>query len=266
MSGATQPTLIPVLLYHRVAEAGHDQFAVSRQRFAEHLQVIAASGRVPLTIGELAAGLRRRASLPPRAMAITFDDGYADTPAALDALGAAGLRATLYVTAGSLDTAGSLSRDQLRALSQREGEVELGAHSITHPHLDSIPRPAMHAEIAHSKQTLESEIGRRINTFAYPHGAYDTAVREAVIGAGFTSAAAVKNAISHTADDSWAVARYTVTNADSQEQLAAVLDGRGAPLAWQSERVRTRAARAARRARSHARRLRPFPTKPIPHI
>ena len=45
-------------------------------------------------------------------------------------------------------------------------------------------------------------------TFAYPHGAYDKRVRQAVIDAGYVSAAAVKNAFSHPADDPYAIAAW----------------------------------------------------------
>ena len=42
---------------------------------------------------------------------------------------------------------------------------------------------------------------QQITTFAYPHGNYHRGVRAAVVEAGFDSAAAVKNAFSHPADD-----------------------------------------------------------------
>ena len=92
-------------------------------------------------------------------------------------------------------------------------------------------------------------MNRTVDTFAYPHGSYDETVRAAVIDAGYRSAAAVKNAISHPGDDPWAIARYTVTSATTPEHLVDVLEGHGAPLAWRRERLRTRAARTARKLR-----------------
>jgi peptidoglycan/xylan/chitin deacetylase (PgdA/CDA1 family) len=103
--------------------------------------------------------------------------------------------------------------------------------------------------VSDSKQALEQMIGRRVDTFAYPFGAYDTRVRTAVIDAGFSSAAAVKNALSHPDDDPWAIARFTVSAVTSAEQIAQVLDGRGAPYAWHGERLRTRGYRAVRKLR-----------------
>jgi hypothetical protein len=88
-----------------------------------------------------------------------------------------------------------------------------------------------------------------IDSFAYPYGAYDARVRGAVIAAGYRSAAAVKNAVSHRDDDPFAIARWTVTSATPAKRLADVLDGRGVPLGWTRERLRTRAYRTARRQR-----------------
>jgi hypothetical protein len=70
-----------------------------------------------------------------------------------------------------------------------------------------------------------------------------------VIAAGFRSAAAVKNAVSHPGDDPMAIARWTVTEGTPAARIAEVLEGTGVPLAWTHERPRTRAYRAVRRRR-----------------
>jgi hypothetical protein len=78
-----------------------------------------------------------------------------------------------------------------------------------------------------------------------------------VIAAGFTSAAAVKNALSHPADDVFAIARWTLMRDTATVALARVLAGQDLPLAWARERHRTRAAREVRRMRRRLRELRP---------
>ncbi|HZC13618.1 MAG TPA: polysaccharide deacetylase family protein, partial [Thermoleophilaceae bacterium] len=100
-----------------------------------------------------------------------------------------------------------------------------------------------------SKLRLETLTQIEIRSFAYPHGAYDERARQAVIDAGFRSAAAVKNALSHSADDVFAIARWTVTAGTPASRIAQVLEGVGVPIAWAGERFRTRAYRFARRHR-----------------
>lgn len=242
--------VIPVLLYHGVPRSSpQDRLAVPYELFREHVAAIRACGRVALTIGELAAGLRGDSWLPARAVAVTFDDGHKSSQKAIELLSDHGLKTTAYVTTGAIDTPEMFSHLQLKALAERAGTVEIGAHSVTHPHLDELSRAKIDSEVRESKCELEQLLGAEVNSFAYPYGAYDRRVREAVIGAGFSSAAAVKNALSHTADDNWAIARWTVRATTSAWQLERVLEGAGVPTAWQRERVRTRAYRAARRLR-----------------
>jgi peptidoglycan/xylan/chitin deacetylase (PgdA/CDA1 family) len=237
-----------VLLYHRISTLARDRFAVPGGQFREHVELLLATDRTAITIGELADCIRGVRALPARPVVITFDDGYEDTPAAVRRLIEAGLRATVYVTAGSIGTAGMIAPAQVTALAEC-APVELGAHTVSHPHLDELGPRALEREITDGTRIVEELIGRRIDTFAYPHGAYDARVRAAVIEAGFRSASAVKNAMSHIGDDPWGIARYTVTRDLQADRLARLLDGSGAPLAWRHERRRTRVARAGRRLR-----------------
>ena len=243
---------IPILLYHSVprgAPDASDPLAVSYERFAGHLDAVLASGRVALTIGEIAEGLRHERPLPDRAVAITFDDGYENTPDAIELLCERSLRASVYVTTGQIGSAGMIGHDQLQRLAGRPDAVELGAHTVTHPRLDELSLAEAQREVSASKSRLEQLLGRPVTSFAYPYGAHDRQVRQAVIAAGFHSAAAVKNALSHREDDPWAIARWTVDGATDAERIARVLDGRGVPRAWRHERLRTRGYRTVRRLR-----------------
>jgi peptidoglycan/xylan/chitin deacetylase (PgdA/CDA1 family) len=244
-------TFVPVLLYHSVndrpgrLERAH---AVSRATFAAHAEAVAASGRHPLTVTELADALRKLRPLPARPVAITFDDGYADTLEATEVLLRLGLRATIYVTAGEVDERDRLTSSQLTELARTPG-VEIGAHSVSHPRLDELGQAQLVEEVTASGRRLEEVTGREVDSFAYPHGSYDERVRAAVVAAGYRSAAAVKNALSHDRDDPFAIARWTVHPGTSSARVAAVLDGVGVERAWSHERLRTRAFRAARRSR-----------------
>jgi peptidoglycan/xylan/chitin deacetylase (PgdA/CDA1 family) len=241
-------TLIPVLLYHSVNDrtGARDRWTVSPSEFAAHVSAVSASGRTSLTVSEIAEGLRGERALPPRPVGITFDDGFSDTYAAVGELLRRELRSTVYVTTGEIGTRDRLSRLQLAGLAEMPS-VELGAHAVHHRRLDQLGDRELAAEIGDSKAQLEDASAATIHTFAYPHGAYDRAAREAVVAAGYRSAAAVKNALSHERDDPFAIARWTVTAGTSAARIAEVLDGKGVIPAWAHERLRTRAHRAARR-------------------
>lgn len=243
---------VPVLLYHGVRDApveGLERWTVPRAEFARHADAIVASGRTPLTMSALAAGLRGEAPLPADAVAVTFDDGWADTRAAVELLASRGVPSTTYVQTGRLGERDWLDPAGVRALDDLGPLAEVGAHTVSHPRLDELAGVALEREVAGSKAHLEDVLGHAVAGFAYPHGAHDARSRDAVVAAGFTHAAAVKDALSHPGDDVFAIARWTVHAGDRAEKVAAVLDGGEARVVRAGERPRTVAYRAVRRLR-----------------
>lgn len=244
---------IPVLLYHSVSDAAAHtaiaDYTTGVDEFARHVAAIAATGREAVTFGELtrrmAGGERSRLR---DVVCVTFDDGWADNLAAAGVLTAAGLPATFFITSGLIGRPGMLDVDQLRDLAKLPG-VEIGAHSVTHPHLDELGDETLAAEVRESRQWLRGALGTDVESFAYPHGAYGKRVRRAVADAGYSAAAAVKNALSHPDDDVYAVARWTVLSTHDADDVSDVLRGSLGARAWTGERVRTKAFRAVRRAR-----------------
>ena len=94
-----------VLLYHRVAGPRFDPqlLDVAPQNFDAQMRVL-RQRMEPLALSEFEK-LRRAGKLPARAVAVTFDDGYADNLyAAAPRLEAHGIAATVFVTAGMIDS------------------------------------------------------------------------------------------------------------------------------------------------------------------
>lgn len=255
-------SLVPILCYHSVASAPPElvrPYAVEEAIFSEHLDLIADRDLRTLTVSELLAAPDRADVDLERSVLVTFDDGFADVAsAALPALQERGMRATLFATTGLLrdgptpPIAPALAPHML-AWSQlpelQAANVEIGAHSHTHPHLDTLDRRAAWREVAHSKTLLE-DAGLTVSTFAYPHGYSSARVRALVREAGYGGACAIKNTFSSPDDDPFALARLMISSETTKAQLGAWLDRRGAPPPPRRERTRTRGWRAYRRARA----------------
>lgn len=251
-----EPDPLPILLYHGIG-APHG-FTITQADFATHMDAVVASGRGALTVGRLAAPRVRDEPMPSTAVAITFDDGMRDFyDCAWPVLRERGLPATLYVTSGLVgghhEGAPMLSWAQLEEL--RDAGIEIGAHGHDHVALDVVPPERAARELVNSKLVLEDRLQVEISTFAYPYGYHTAAVGQLAARAGYRSACAVKNALSHSYDDRFALARFTVSVDTSAARVDALLAGRGAPVAGTRELARTHAWRLYRRARTAAARI-----------
>ena len=258
---------IPVLLYHSVTDDPSPalaRYTLGRRLLGEHAAVIAQQGWRVLTIGELTSAIDEgTADLEPT-LAITFDDGFADTADhAAPILAEHKLAATLYVTSGTVgrycDWLGSDGRRPMASWQQLAdlgtGGWEIGAHSVDHPELDVLGAEARRSQIHDSRTMLQDNLGLPIDSFAYPHGYHGARVRSEVVKAGYRTACAVKNAMSSATDDPFARARLTITSDTTAEALARLLiDARTgkAPPATASEDRRTTAWRCYRRLRHRA--------------
>lgn len=143
-----------VLRYHRVrkcamgsAECGIP-LAVEAEEFDAQLAFLESRCQV-VTAGELAASVAEGKPLPQNAVAITFDDGYADNHSlALPLLARHGLRAAFFVTAGWIGTEKVLWWDRIHDYVRQA--AELGAQPLDYAEL---PRPVAAALAAADLRT-----------------------------------------------------------------------------------------------------------------
>lgn len=68
-----------------------------------------------------------------------------------------------------------LTTEQLRALA--EGGISIGAHTVNHPILASVPDESAQREISQSKEVLEALVQKPVELFAYPNGGPNTDYR-----------------------------------------------------------------------------------------
>jgi peptidoglycan/xylan/chitin deacetylase (PgdA/CDA1 family) len=189
---------LTVVGWHRVDDSG-DPLSTPVDDFRRHLDGLAAWGAVVLPLDEAVAGLEA-GTLPDRAVALTFDDGYASVvETAWPLLGARGLSATLFVVTGYL--AGGLrfgwdhdrpEHDGLRLVTAAElvaaaaDGLDVGSHTVSHPWLPRLSARELSRELMESKAALETLLGRAVTSVAYPTGGWDPAVRRAAGEAGYS--------------------------------------------------------------------------------
>lgn len=128
-----------VLIYHRVLPAPDPLLndEPDARRFAAQMDLVSALFRVvPLSeaVERLAAG-----TLPPRALSITFDDGYANNlEIAAPILAARGLTATFFVSTRFIDGGAMWNDIVIDALRDAPQELDLGDLGLGRLHLTDI--------------------------------------------------------------------------------------------------------------------------------
>jgi peptidoglycan/xylan/chitin deacetylase (PgdA/CDA1 family) len=258
-------TRLPILMYHSVATspaAATRRLAVRPAEFAAQLALLQAEGMTTLPFTDVAAALHEDRPLPPRTVALTFDDGYADFhEVAFPLLQRYGCTATLFVTTGWLDDAGEhrAGRPLDRMLSWRQLDevasagIEIGAHSHSHARLDQLPTRLLEWELRTSKALLEDRLGKPVPSLAYPFGYWNAGVRKAVRAAGYRHAAAVANTTVQPRHDSLALPRLTVRQSTALDVFQRIVHSRRIARTFAVDRTLTAGWAVIRRARATSR-------------
>lgn len=113
-----------ILLYHRVAALPSNPYllSVTPQHFAEHLEILRKQAH-PVTLQQLVQWVQD-GRLPHRAVAITFDDGYADNlHNAKPLLERCDIPATFFVTTGYIGREREFWWDELDRLLLQPGTL-----------------------------------------------------------------------------------------------------------------------------------------------
>ena len=229
---------INILMYHQIGAfprlsgemRKHRSTYCRVERFRAQMNYLAHFGYRVLSMDEVLACLRGERTTPPRAVALTFDDGYAGfREHAWPILQRHGFPAMVYVISGLLgqpsswfardgrDTPPLMSAADLRTL-RREG-CDIGAHSMSHARLAGLDAPRLHEETAGCRARLEDVLGERVEHFCYPFGSHDLAAVEAVAEAGFASATTCARAPAGPADDPLTLPRKAVSHGDNRVGL-----------------------------------------------
>lgn len=180
---------VPILTYHSIDDSG-SIISIPPQVFRQQMQTIKDLGFKTLSLNQFSHLLRTRNRIEPNTVVLTFDDGFANFyTKAFPTLHELGLSATVFLVTdhcgGYNDWAGNpprlprskvLSWEQIRELS--DAGIEFGSHTLSHPDLCSLPLETARTEIVQSKKVIENSTGRSVESFAYPFGHINSAVRQ----------------------------------------------------------------------------------------
>jgi len=174
---------IPVLTYHRVLQQSPENskfnIFVTVDELEAQILNLKKRGFEFITFKDIAGGMRVR-----KPIILTFDDGYEDNyHNLLPLLHKHRARAVIYtladrtVRSNQWDMAlgepeAPLMSDEQLIVCHQSGYVEIGSHGQAHRHLPQLTDAEVREEIVNSKSALETLIGDKVVSFAYPYGEY----------------------------------------------------------------------------------------------
>ena len=207
---------LPILTFHALDGEG-DVGALPPQVFREGISHMHRQGFRTLDLADAVAMLRNGDALPPRAVVLTFDDGYRSVyTEALPVLQEYGMTATVFLAVGAPEEPAAhdrlpslLGREMLRWHEIREmarAGIAFGAHSLTHADLTRLPGDRLETEVCRSRTIIEQHLGSAVPGFAYPFGRYDRR-SYALVRQHFDFACSDIFALASYASDPWALER-----------------------------------------------------------
>ncbi len=185
---------LPILVYH-IVRPGYPSdsravraIALTPETFNAEMKYLQTAGYHVVHFGNLEAYFKTGTPLPPKPIILSFDDGWGDQfTYAFPILKKYGYTATFFVFTNAIGRPGFLSWSDLRQLLA--AGMTIGDHTRSHPYLTDISSSTvLWNEIDGSKKILEKQLGVPITEFAYPFGAYNSAIQTLVKKAGYASA------------------------------------------------------------------------------
>ena len=111
-----------------------------------------------------------------------------------------------------------LSSEQILKM-QQSGLISFGSHTVNHPNLDQIIKDEVELELKNSKSKIENILGKKINTIAFPDGAYNESVKKMTKEAGYTNLFAVNYRCESDRHDTSILNRYSISNTTTSESV-----------------------------------------------
>ncbi|MEP7167417.1 MAG: polysaccharide deacetylase family protein [Candidatus Woesebacteria bacterium] len=208
---------VPILMYHHVeplalaASEGHAQLTVDSDIFSRQMQYLSDAGYHVIPLRTLSDFFDSKANLPPKAIVLTFDDGYSDFYTyAVPVLEAHGFKSDLFVPTGLMENPGYLSWSQIQSASMRG--VSIDHHTWSHANVAQNGEAFFHRELdIPSQQLIEHGYGP-VTIFAYPYGTHNEKDKEELAKRGFTLAVTTLSGQMQCTEDRLALHRTRIGN------------------------------------------------------
>lgn len=183
--------VVPILMYHSIDQnADTSKLSVCPESFSRQMEFLRKKNYNIVTLEKAASFISKKEKPPARTIAVTFDDGFENNyTVAYPILKKYNIPATMFVIVNRVGSPGFLTWEEIKEMSD-SGLITIGSHTRVHFWLLNSDKRFLDEEVNSSKNILEEKLGKSVDTFCYPMGAFDSASKKAVKDAGYLCAVA----------------------------------------------------------------------------
>ncbi len=224
---------IPVLNYHAIDGNMSDKpdsrnVSVSLKLFREQMAWLDSEGYKSISDSDLRKVVLEKKPVPGKHVLITFDDGYYSLYThAREVMGQYGFTGTLFLSTAYIGKPYGLSDfyfvgddrqltwDEIRGLSESGWSIQ--SHGNNHVKMNKQDKATLRQEVTISKQEIEQNLGKPVDSFAFPYGLYNKMVLDTLTEAGYKMGFSVHSGLLYPGSQKLRLPRIEINNMDSME-------------------------------------------------
>ncbi|MBI2863494.1 MAG: polysaccharide deacetylase family protein [Chloroflexi bacterium] len=211
---------VPILMYHRIdrlpanPDALRVSLSIAPADFDSQVHFLKERGFTSLTLTEVYEALQGKRTLPPKPVALTFDDGYADNYAnAFPILKKYGFLGTFFVLTDVAGTGEYMSWDQLEEMAAAGMKIEV--HGRAHLDVSRMTTGQVASQVQGARDAIRARLGVESRFYSYPSGKYNESVIDVVKTSGFLAAVTVNYGSDHTLQKAFELKRVRIDGRES---------------------------------------------------
>ncbi|MFH0738532.1 MAG: polysaccharide deacetylase family protein [Candidatus Omnitrophota bacterium] len=209
--------VFPILMYHSVSPEAQkaNRLSVTPKVFERQMRFLKNFGYNVVPLEAVISFIEEGRAIPPRTVAITFDDGYRDNYTyAFPILKKYNLPATLFVIINEIGRPGQdrLSWQEVKQMYS-SGLVTFGSHCLgPEPLINLRSDEEVRRQIFDSKKALEDKLGDKVTLFSYPEGFFNDRIKYLAREAGYKLAVATSPGKKFSNHDPFALKRLRISS------------------------------------------------------
>lgn len=189
-----QRATVPVLCYHQVRPwAGDDtsynkeMLIIPPEKLAAQLDGMKDAGYTAISPQQYRDHLFTGVQLPAKPVILSFDDGKDNQISqALPALTQRGMTGTFFIMTVILGSKGWMQRDDVKRLA--DAGMTVASHTWDHHMVTKYTSKDYATQLEQPRELLRKLSGQPVDDFAYPYGAWNTAILPHIAQAGYQTA------------------------------------------------------------------------------